>query len=228
MDIGEAVVSPYLWSRGFRSLDIVAVTHAHADHIGGAQALVENFHPRELWISGLGASPQLDSLLTSARARGVEIRTLRRGFERTVGGAAVRVAGPSAEARNEGAPSNDDSLALLIRFGERSFFLPGDAERTLENEFVYDESIGKIDVLKVAHHGGRTSSTYEFLERTQPSVALISAGVGNRYNHPHPEVLDRLAAKRTAVLRTDRLGRITVRTDGRRIAYETYRWVQAR
>lgn len=228
MDIGEAVVSPYLWSRGFRSIDIVAVTHAHADHIGGAQALVENFHPRELWISGLGAGPQLDALLASARARGVEIRTLRRGDERTIGGANIRVVGPSREAWNEGTPSNNDSLSLLIRFGERTFFLPGDAERALENEFVFDESIGKIDVLKVAHHGGRTSSTYEFIEKTQPAVALISVGAGNRYNHPHPDVLERLAAKRTTVLRTDRMGRVTARTDGRRISYETYRWAQAR
>jgi competence protein ComEC len=228
MDIGEAVVSPYLWTRAFRSIDIVAVTHAHADHMGGAKALVENFHPRELWITGLGRSPDLDALLASARSRGVAIRELRRGYERDFGGAHVRVAGPSTDAWNDGAPHNNDSLALLIRFGERSFFLPGDAERSLEAQFVYDESFGKIDVLKVAHHGGRTSTTFEFIEKAQPSLAVISVGEGNRYNHPHPEVLDRLHSRRATVLRTDRFGRITVRTDGRRLWYETYRWTQSR
>jgi competence protein ComEC len=228
MDIGDAVISPYLWTRAFRSLDIVAVTHAHADHIGGAKALVENFHPRELWLSGLGASPELDALLDAARDRGVTIRRLRRGSARTIGGATVRVVAPSEDASNDGAPHNNDSLSLHIRFGDRSFFLPGDAERGLEQQFVFDETIGRIDVLKVAHHGGRTSSTYEFIEKTQPAIALISVGVGNRYNHPHPEVLERLAARHTTVLRTDQMGRITVRTDGRRLSYETYRWAKAR
>lgn len=228
MDIGEAVVSPYLWMREFRALDIVVVTHGHADHMGGTLALIENFHPRELWVSGLGRNEPLDALRNAARARGIVIRELRRGYRTAFGGAEVRVAGPAPDAWNEGAPHNNDSLALLIRLGERSFFLPGDAERNLEQEFVYDESLGKIDVLKVAHHGGRTSTTFDFIEKTRPSVAVISVGAGNRYNHPHPEVLDRLASRRTTVLRTDRDGRITVRTDGRRIWFETFRWAQAR
>ncbi len=228
MDVGEAVVAPYLWSRAIRTLDIVAITHAHADHMGGTMALVDNFHPKELWISGLGKSAELDALLNHSRSRGVNVRVLRSGYRRSFGAAELHVVGPHPDAWNEGAPHNNDSLSLSIRLGRRTFFLPGDAERSLEEQFVADDSIGKVDVLKVAHHGGRTSTTFAFIEKTKPTLALISVGDGNRYNHPHPDVLERLQSHHTSVLRTDRDGRVTVRTDGRRIWFDTYRWSSAR
>src|SRR6187399_1770763 len=89
MDIGEDVISPYLWSRSIRQLDILTLTHAHADHMGGMSALIDNFHPRELWISGMGQSEEFTRLLDHARAAGVEVRTIQVGYSQHFGEATV-------------------------------------------------------------------------------------------------------------------------------------------
>lgn len=228
MDIGEEVVSPYLWSRSIRTLDIVALTHGHADHMGGIAALIENFRPRELWISGFGRSPELDALFATARSHGVKIRTLHRGEQFLLGGSAVTVVSPPEWAENEGAPRNNDSLGIKLTYGRHSILLAGDAERQIEETLAFDQALGKIDILKVNHHGGRTSTTAALIDSAQPAFAIISSGEGNRYGHPHREVLDRLSDAHTAVLRTDRDGRVTIRTDGKRISVETYRWMHSR
>src|SRR5690606_31652242 len=145
---------------------------------------------------------------------GVVIRELQYGDEIEKGETLIRVVSPPTWMKNTGEPRNNDSLGLKISFGRHHFLLTGDAERRIEEELAFDESIGKIDVLKINHHGGRTSTTNLLLSRTQPSFAVISAGVWNRYGHPHLEVLDRLSQQRIATLRTDLNGRITILSDG--------------
>jgi competence protein ComEC len=227
-DIGAEVVTPYLLSRGIRSLDVLAITHGHADHMGGARAILEDFRPRELWISGLGRSPEFDAVLDAARKSGTRIVIRRRGERIPLGGAEFAVVAPPEWAENEGAPRNNDSLGLTVRFGGRTFLLPGDMERSVEESIAAEHPTGHIDVLKVAHHGGRTSTTMSLIEAATPSIAVISSGAGNRYGHPHPEVLDRLASAKTAILRTDRDGRVTILTDGRSLEFDTYRWSHSR
>jgi competence protein ComEC len=227
MDTGENVVAPYLWSRRIRTIDVVCLTHGHADHMNGLPAILESFHPRELWISGSGESRELDRLYQTARRLGVRVRVKREGESFGYSGAMVRIVTPARTSVQEGPPRNNDSLGLLVRYGKHSFLLPGDAERSVEESLVFDQSIGPVDVLKVAHHGGRTSTTQQLLDHIHPSIAIVSAGEGNRYGHPHPDVLDRLAKVPAAVLRTDRDGRVTVRSDGRRLEFETHRWASA-
>jgi competence protein ComEC len=111
---------------------------------------------------------------------------------------------------------------MRVTFGQRSLFLSGDVERGIEDEMLYTEDVRPTDVLKVAHHGSRTSSTEEFLSAVQPAFAVISAGFENSYGHPHPTVVGRLREHHAAVLRTDVDGMITIRTDGHRIRVETY------
>jgi competence protein ComEC len=119
-------------------------------------------------------------------------------------------------------PKNNDSLVMRVTFGQRSLFLTGDVERGIEQEMAYGNSLRPTDVLKVAHHGSRTSSTEEFLSAVQPSFAVISAGFENSYGHPHPSVVERLHEHHAAILRTDLDGAITIRTDGRKLNVSTY------
>ena len=219
MDIGEQVVSPYLWSRGLRRLDLVALTHAHDDHAQGLGAVLRNFRPSEFWT---GAVPNpLAPLVADARARGVEIRQPRSGYVRKFGPATVRVLAP-AQGYSPGASArNNDSLVLEITYGERRFLLTGDAERAVELELVNGAALQHTDVLKVAHHGSKTSTLPELLAITRPSFAVISAGEGNLYNHPHPDVMARMHEYNVQAFRTDRAGLTSFRTNGKKLLVET-------
>jgi competence protein ComEC len=215
LDIGEDVVSSYLWTRSIRQIDLLVLTHAHEDHSGGLAALIDNYSPKELWIAS-AEQPLLDK----ARERGVKVRRVRTGERLGFGGAWIDVLAPG----DGPIRPNDDSVVLKIQFGQRSFLLTGDIERRGEAGLVdaYDDL--RADVLKVAHHGSRTSSNQPFLDSARPSFAIISAGADNTYRHPHEEVLARLEQRGVAVLRTDRHGLISVRTDGRQLWVDTQAW----
>jgi competence protein ComEC len=224
MDIGEDVVSPYLWDRSIGRIDVMVCTHAHADHIGGLPSLLENFHARELWTGANSDNPAWDALRDHARRDGVRIVPLHRGQCFNYGGARLEVLAPSLEYEPKEAPHNNDSLAFRVTYGRHSFLLSGDIERQVEAEMVAEGLLHKTDVLKVPHHGSKTSSTAPFLDLLQPAYAVISAGVENSYGHPHAEVIERYEERQACVLRTDTDGLITVRSDGRRLRMNMARW----
>jgi competence protein ComEC len=218
-DPGEEVVSPYLWSRGIAKLDIVVATHAHQDHIGGLPAILENFRPRELWV---GANPQPALLETAAR---LNIQVINQHAEPAfnLSGAQIEILSPPA-----GFPPtkavNNDSLAFRICYGARSFLLTGDMEKPMEARLLSEGQDLHADVLKVAHHGSKTSTIQPFLDAVAPSIALISDGFENSFGHPNKDVLARLHDRHSAVLRTDLDGLVTVRTDGQHLIMDTTRW----
>ena len=224
MDIGEDVVSPYLWQRSIRHIDVMACTHAHADHIGGLPALLANFHAKELWTGANSENAAWCALRDQARRNGVRIKPLHRGECFHYGGASIEVLAPSLDYVPKDAPHNDDSLAFRVTYGQRSFLLTGDIERPVESELVAEGLLGRTDVVKVPHHGSKTSSTADFLDLVRPSFAVISAGFENSYGHPNQEVLDRYQERQASVLRTDLDGQVTIRTDGRRFSMDMARW----
>ena len=120
-------------------------------------------------------------------------------------------------------PKNNDSLVLRIAYGRRAFLLSGDVERPIERRMLEEDEVQAADVLKVAHHGSKTSSTEEFLSAVHPLFAVISVGFENSYGHPNRDILERLAQHHAALLRTDERGLITIRTDGRCLEVETWR-----
>ncbi|MCX6633255.1 MAG: ComEC/Rec2 family competence protein [Candidatus Solibacter sp.] len=222
LDIGEDVVAPYLWDRGFRTLDVVALSHAHDDHSGGLAALISAFHPREVWTGFTPEGPEWRAVHDKAVAVGAKIVPLRAPGRFAFGGAAIEVLAPTPDYVPVGEPKNNDSLVLRVTFGHRSFLLSGDVERGIEQEMVYGHELRPTDVLKVPHHGSRTSSTEEFLSAVRPAFAVISAGFENSYGHPHPAVVERLRQHHAAILRTDLDGMVTIRTDGSRLRVQTH------
>jgi competence protein ComEC len=214
-DFGEDLVAPYLWSRGLDHLDVVVLTHGHVDHIGGLPRIIHDFQPTELWV---GINPQteaLQRLYEAADANHVAIRRHSAGEVLQWAGASVRVLAPPADWQPKKRRENDDSLTLLIRYGETSALLAGDLEKQMER-FVATESPA-ADLLKVAHHGSATSTTPELLAAVHPHFAVISVGSSNPFGHPRHEVLERLQASRVLTYRTDFFGAVTFLLDGKRV-----------
>jgi competence protein ComEC len=214
-DFGEDVVAPYLWSRGLEHLDVVALTHAHGDHIGGLPRIIEDFHPEELWV---GINPETTTLLDlykTARANHVALVKHVAGDQLDWSGTRIRVLSPPADWQPKSKPQNDDSLAILIGYGDTSALLAGDLQKTMER-FVASES-PRADLLKVDHHGSATSTTPELLAAVHPRFAVISAGYYNSFGHPRQVVLDRLHAAAVHTYRTDLQGAVTFLLDGKHV-----------
>jgi competence protein ComEC len=222
LDIGEDVVAPYLWDRGIRTLDVVVLSHGHEDHIGGLPALVDDFHPKELWTGATPDSPTWQTLRAKAAANGVRIVPMQFPRRFAFGGAEIEVLAPPADYVPTDSPKNNDSLVLRVGYGRNGFLLSGDVERPIERRMLAENEIQRTDVLKVAHHGSRTSSTEDFVSAVQPVFAVISAGFENSYGHPNRDVVERLRQHHAVVFRTDQDGLITIRGDGHRLHVETY------
>jgi competence protein ComEC len=222
IDIGEDVVSTFLWARRVSRLDVVVSSHAHDDHIGGMPAVIANFHPRELWTGANPPSEIWSKVEAAARLAGTKIRVFHNGDHFEFSGTRITVLAPLAGYIPADVPKNNDSLAFVIEFGNHRFLLTGDMEQAIELQLAFgDPPLPRVDVLKVGHHGSKTSSTAEFLDRTHPSFALISDGVDNLFHHPHPSVIARLDERHIATLRTDLEGMLTVISDGKTLTYQT-------
>jgi competence protein ComEC len=213
-DVGERRVVPYLARRGARRLEGLVLTHPHADHTGGAPAVIGALRPR--WV-GDPASPtasrQYLGVLESARSAGARWVGLRQGHTLKIDGLMVEFLHPETTGSTE-EDLNDLSVVMRVTYGDFTAILTGDATAPIEERLVRRYGSGlRADLLKVSHHGSTTSSVAMFLEATGAPLALVSSGRGNRYGHPHPSVLDRLEASGARVLRTDREGSIAVRVD---------------
>ena len=195
------------------------LSHPHLDHVGGAATAIAALGPADYWDAGYAAAgDRYDASLRAAAARRVRWHRARPGDSVVVDGVTVRFLAPDSASAAGGTDVNNASTVALVRFGAVRFLLVGDAEAD-EEAWLLRHARGSLaaDVLKVGHHGSRTSTTPDFLAAVRPRVALVSVGLGNDYGHPSPEVLGRLAGAGAEVLRTDLLGTVVVRTDGRAI-----------
>ena len=133
------------------------------------------------------------------------------------GGTTLHVLAPVPDYQTDEKPKNDDSLVMQVNFGATSFLLAGDMEKKIEEQLFYAGLLTRADVLKVGHHGSRTSSTPDLLDAVHPAFGIISAGFENSYGHPHPLTVEALRERHVAVYRTDERGLVTIVSDGRRI-----------
>ncbi len=205
-DTGESVVSPYLWSRGLRHLDVLVLTHAHMDHIGGMLATLQNFHPRQLWLSVDADSVTLRELTAEAVATGTAVVHLHSGDHPQWPGGTIDVLSPEPDRPANDEPVNDDSLVLRASYGKSSALLEGDAEHPSEDRMLAENLLRPVTLLKVGHHGSLTSTSEAFLAATHPLAAVISCGRGNRFGHPRFPILERLQAGHVQTARTDTMG----------------------
>jgi competence protein ComEC len=213
-DTGARIVEPFLRARGIARLDVVALSHPHPDHLNGLFRVLQRFEVGAFWSSGDdGRNPEYRRLLELARVRGVpapEVAPL------ALGAARVEPLGPFLDGQIGAPPGltvNDASLILRIAFARRALLFAGDLEADGEGELVGRRALGQevaSDILKVPHHGSRTSSSDELLDAVAPKLAVISLGWRNQFHFPAPEVLARYAARGTRTLRTDRDGAVTV------------------
>ena len=209
------MVAPALRALGVLNLDLLAITHAHRDHIGGALAVLKQFSPSAVWLGRMPPGERsVEELQRLAAQRGIPLVSPRRGVRLRIDSTVVEILNPGRGVAVTGPASNNDSLVLRLTYRDRNVLLTGDLEDALESVLVREDRELAADVLKVGHHGSRTSTSPPFLARIHPRLGLISVGAGNPWGHPSADVLSRLAAARVTVLTTERDGAVGVSTDG--------------
>jgi len=220
-DIGEHVVSPFLWRRGIKRIDYLVLTHAHPDHLNGLLAVARNFKVAEFWEAYSPDDSPAYAELKRTLTKGTVQRHVFRKFILQEGPVTIEVIHPGPSAPLERKVSNDDSLVLRLAADVQSFLLAADIGMEAEKNIVDARLDVRSRVLKSPHHGSRTSSSEAFLAAVEPEVVIICAGRGNIYGVPHPEIVERYRAAGARVLRTDENGAIEISADGRTLVIRT-------
>lgn len=221
--VGEAVVSEYLWWRGLSEIDYLLATHADADHIDGLNDVARNFKVKGALVARAPVSDaEYARFVSTLRSYEVPVQLIARGDALRFGGATIETLWPARVDDANAASGNEDSIVLRLRFGEKTFLLTGDIEDKAEAMLALSPDDLRSDVIKVAHHGSRTSSTAAFVKAARPSLAIISVGLSSGYGHPHKEVVERWQRGGAEVMTTGERGLISISTDGSDLRVETF------
>ena len=217
VDDGSLVVS-YLQKQGVEQLQYVFCSHAHEDHVGGLAAVMAKFPAGHAYSPVTESSTKcFNDFVKYTQQQGLQLEVPSVGTVWPLGSATVTLLGPVTGYSD----TNNTSLVLRIDYGNTSFLLTGDMEKTAETDLVNSGANLKADVLQVGHHGSSTSTGYLFLNAVLPEMGVISCGTGNKYGHPHEETLSILRDAKVDVYRTDLQGTITIGSDGQNYTVAT-------
>lgn len=219
----QAQVHEMLAARGIDTLNLVLATHAHADHIGGMDEVLEGFAVKVYGDQGMAHTTRTyERVMEQVEAKAPRYLSLRAGRVFNLDdGIRLEILAPTEPLlRGTRSDLNSNSVVARLTHGKNCFLFTGDAEAPTEQRLV-DAGIGQCDVLKVAHHGSEHSTTPAWLEAVRPKLALISCGKNNKYGHPASETLHRLREAGAEIHRTDLEGTLVVTSDGRRLRFET-------
>ena len=206
-DVGAEVVVPYLKRLGLRKIDAVLLSHPHPDHFGGLKAVFENFPVGEFWWSGdRFPDESFDRLIEGIESKKVAMKILKEDdrFGWDEGEVAVYYPDRIDSARK----INDNSIVVRLDLGGKGILFPGDVEKIGER-FLQETESQPVAILKIPHHGSRSSSSVPFIDWARPQFAVASLGDGNMFGFPHAGILERYELRGTQVYRTDRDGAVT-------------------
>ncbi|MCD7775455.1 MAG: MBL fold metallo-hydrolase [Clostridiales bacterium] len=219
IDCGEAqysgTVINQIQNLGIQTLTYIVATHAHSDHIGGMADIISEIGSEHIIISEPSDSSSetntYENFLDAVQSSGSEIILAQPEYTFSVGEMICEILAPFNVSSSE---ENNNSIVMYTVFGETSFLVTGDAEKQVENEVIQAYPDLSVNILRVGHHGSKTSTSEEFLSSLSPETAIISVGAGNSYGHPADETLDLLSEYNVKCYRTDTSGTITVTCDG--------------
>ncbi len=220
-DVGERVVSLFLWRKGIKKIDYLVLTHAHPDHMNGLKAVARNFKLGEFWEA---LTPQENDSYAELKRliSGKTIsRRMFRGKEENIDGVKIEVLHPEQTDPHVFRVDNDHSLVIRIVCGQTSFLLTGDIGKPVENELVRTSQPLESQVLKSPHHASDSSSSEAFLKAVTPRIVIVSVGRGNIYNLPDQAVLARYKRNEAKIYRTDQVGAVEISSDGKEIFVRT-------
>lgn len=217
-DYGALVVEPYLRRQGIKRLNYLVLTHAHADHIGGAPYILRHVQVDTLCTSPKAGKSQLvaeiQHLVDSLQ---IPQKILKAGDYIEFVGGTIFVLHPSLSFSQRNYPGyNDYSIVMKVKYFDQALLLCGDAEETAEKSLLRYRDFLRANIIKVPHHGSSTSSTLEFLQQVQPQLAVISVGANNKFRHPSPVTIERYCTIQARVYRTDESGALIVKVEPRR------------
>lgn len=208
-----------------RTIELVILTHPEQDHLEGLLEVLKNYKVENIiWTGVLRDTTEFKEWQNLIEKEGARILYGKKGIKVTENNLFLIFLYPlKSLVGNLVKDSNDTSLVLKLEFDEIGFLFTGDITKLTEDQLILnyeDPKILKSDILKVAHHGSKTSSSERFLEKTLPTIAVVSAGKNNQFGHPHPEVLEKIKKYGAQIFRTDLQGDITIITNGKDLIYE--------
>lgn len=221
--VGDAVVCEFLWERGLGTVDYLIASHTDFDHLDGLNDVARNFRVQTAFV---GRTPDKDTEFTqftgNLERRGIPLVKVSRGEILEIDNVKIEILHPPFDSNSNAPSDNNNSIVFRLIYGSRSFLFTGDIEAQTERLLAQQPETLAADVVKVAHHGSKTSSTEEFVNAAKAKFAVISVGRESQFGHPHPQPLERWQKANAQILTTGENGTITFTTDGTDLQLETF------